>query len=60
MYKPGPGIRSNARNFIMRVMFAAIAYEQLGISMLSALAKQRGHDVQLAFSMALFNDRQNS
>ncbi len=41
----------------MRVMFVAIAYEQLGISMLSALAKQRGHDVQLAFSVALFNDR---
>ena len=43
----------------MRVMFVAIAYEQLGISMLSALAKQRGHEVRLAFSVALFNDRQH-
>ncbi|MFA5260830.1 MAG: cobalamin-dependent protein, partial [Candidatus Omnitrophota bacterium] len=44
----------------MRVMFVAIAYEQLGISMLSALAKQRGHEAQLAFSVALFNDRQHT
>jgi radical SAM superfamily enzyme YgiQ (UPF0313 family) len=44
----------------MRVMFVAIAYEQLGISMLSALAKQRGHDVRLAFSVALFNDRRHT
>ncbi len=41
----------------MRILFVAIGYEQLGISILSALAKQRGHDVRLAFSVALFNDR---
>ncbi len=42
--------------FIMRIVFVAIGCEQLGISLLSALAKQKGHDVSLAFSLALFDD----
>jgi anaerobic magnesium-protoporphyrin IX monomethyl ester cyclase len=41
----------------MRITFVAIGCEQLGISLLSALAKKHGHEVHLAFSMALFNDR---
>jgi radical SAM superfamily enzyme YgiQ (UPF0313 family) len=41
----------------MRVTFVAIGWEQLGISLLSAIAKEKGHEVNLAFSSALFNDR---
>ena len=41
----------------MRVTFVAIGWEQLGISLLSAIAKQHGHEVNLAFSVSLFNDR---
>ncbi len=43
----------------MRITFVGISSEQLGISMMSALAKLEGHDVRLAFSAALFNDRQH-
>ena len=43
----------------MRINFVGIGWEQLGISLLSAIAKQHGHQVSLAFSAALFNDRYN-
>ncbi len=43
----------------MRVTFVALGWEQLGVSLLSAIAKQHGHQVDLAFSAALFNDRYN-
>jgi radical SAM superfamily enzyme YgiQ (UPF0313 family) len=41
----------------MRITFVAIGWEQLGISLLSAIAKQQGHEVNLAFSVSLFDDR---
>ncbi|MCK5178913.1 MAG: cobalamin-dependent protein [Candidatus Omnitrophica bacterium] len=41
----------------MRVTFVALGWEQLGVSLLSSIAKQRGHEVRLAFSPSLFNDR---
>jgi len=41
----------------MQVTFVAISWESLGISQLSSIAKQRGHQVNLVFSPALFNDR---
>ena len=41
----------------MRVIFAAIGCEQLGVSLLAALLRARGHEVGLAFSAALFDDR---
>ena len=41
----------------MRITFVGVNSEQLGISMMSALAKQQGHEVKLAFSASLFNDR---
>ena len=37
----------------------ALGWEQLSISMLTALAKRCGHDVSLAFSPGLFHDRYN-
>jgi radical SAM superfamily enzyme YgiQ (UPF0313 family) len=40
----------------MRITFVAIGWEQLGTSLLSAIAKQQGHQVNLAFSVSLFND----
>lgn len=43
----------------MRVTFLGIGMEQLGISLLSAIAKEKGHQVNLAFSAQLFNDRYN-
>ena len=43
----------------MRILFVGIGCEQLGISLFSAIAKQYGHKVSLAFSAALFNDRYN-
>ncbi len=43
----------------MNVTFVALGWEQLGISLLSAIAKREGHNVSLAFSSALFNDRYN-
>jgi anaerobic magnesium-protoporphyrin IX monomethyl ester cyclase len=41
------------------VTFAALGTEQLGISMLSAIAKSNGHQTDLAFSASLFHDRFN-
>jgi radical SAM superfamily enzyme YgiQ (UPF0313 family) len=41
----------------MRITFVALGWEQLGISLLSAIAKREGHEVSLAFSPSLFNDR---
>lgn len=43
----------------MRITFVAIGSEQLAIGLLSALAKQHGHTVGLAFSAGLFDDRYN-
>jgi len=43
----------------MRITFVGLGWEQLGIGLLSALAKGEGHKVDLAFSSALFNDRYN-
>lgn len=43
----------------MRITFVSLGWEQLGISLLSAIAKRYGHQVNLAFSTALFNDRYN-
>ncbi|OGX38121.1 MAG: hypothetical protein A3G91_06375 [Omnitrophica WOR_2 bacterium RIFCSPLOWO2_12_FULL_50_9] len=43
----------------MRITFVAFGWEQLGISLLSAIAKSQGHDVRLAFSASLFHDRYN-
>ncbi len=43
----------------MRITFVSIGFEQLAISQLSAIAKQDGHEVNLAFSASLFNDRYN-
>ncbi len=43
----------------MRITFVALGWERLGISLLSAIAKERGHNVGLAFSPSLFNDRYN-
>lgn len=42
-----------------KITFAALGTEQLGISMLSAIAKREGHQVGLAFSASLFHDRFN-
>ncbi|OGX41379.1 MAG: hypothetical protein A3G91_06370 [Omnitrophica WOR_2 bacterium RIFCSPLOWO2_12_FULL_50_9] len=41
----------------MRITFVALGMEQMGVSLLSAIAKREGHKVSLAFSPALFNDR---
>ena len=43
----------------MRITFVALGWERLGISLLSAIAKQYGHKTDLAFSPALFHDRYN-
>ncbi|MBP7163551.1 MAG: cobalamin-dependent protein, partial [Candidatus Omnitrophica bacterium] len=43
----------------MRITFVALGWEQLSISMLTALAKLDGHEVNLAFSPGLFHDRYN-
>jgi len=43
----------------MKITFVALGWEQLGVSLLSAIAKERGHEVNLAFSVSLFNDRYN-
>jgi anaerobic magnesium-protoporphyrin IX monomethyl ester cyclase len=42
-----------------KVTFVALGTEQLGISMLSAIARSQGHHVGLAFSASLFHDRFN-
>ncbi|HMY21240.1 MAG TPA: radical SAM protein, partial [Polyangium sp.] len=41
----------------MRVVFVALAQEQLGLSMLSAVLRRAGHETALAFNPALFGDR---
>ena len=43
----------------MRVTFVAMGCEQLGVTMLANIARQKGHQVQLAYSAALFHDRYN-
>lgn len=43
----------------MKVTFVAMGTEQLPISLLSAILKREGHDVSLAFSASMFNDRFN-
>lgn len=43
----------------MKVTFLGIGTEQLGISQLSAILKQHGHQTNVAFSAQLFNDRFN-
>jgi anaerobic magnesium-protoporphyrin IX monomethyl ester cyclase len=43
----------------MRITFVGIGWEQPGVGLLSALAKRSGHQVRLAFSVSLFNDRFN-
>ncbi len=43
----------------MRITFVGLGLEQLGVSLLSAIAKKEGHIVNLAFSVSLFNDRYN-
>jgi hypothetical protein len=42
-----------------KVTFAGLGTEQLGVSMLSAIAKVNGHKTNLAFSASLFHDRFN-
>ncbi len=41
----------------MRITFVALGWEQLGISLLSGIARSLGYEVNLAFSVALFHDR---
>ncbi len=43
----------------MRIGLVGLGSEQLGISLLSAIAKSYGHEVFLSFSAGLFNDRYN-
>ena len=43
----------------MRISFVSLGWEQLGVSLLSAIAKEQGHEGQVAFSPSLFNDRYN-
>ena len=42
-----------------KLTFVTLGTEQLGISILSAIAKLHGHEVGLAFSASLFHDRFN-
>jgi radical SAM superfamily enzyme YgiQ (UPF0313 family) len=43
----------------MKITFVALGSEQLGLSLLSAMCKRMGHEVNLAYSAALFHDRWN-
>jgi anaerobic magnesium-protoporphyrin IX monomethyl ester cyclase len=43
----------------MKVVFVVIGAEQIGISQLSSILKNEGHEVALAFSPAMFDDRTN-
>ncbi len=43
----------------MRVTFVGLGWEQLGLGLLAAIARERGDRVGLAFSVALFRDRYN-
>lgn len=47
------------KTYNMKVTFLGLGAEQLGISQLSAIAKQHGHQTNVAFSAQLFNDRYN-
>ncbi len=40
----------------MRIVFACSAFELLGVGYMSALLKERGHDVRLVFDPGLFDD----
>ena len=50
----GFGLRSGDR---LKVVFVALAQEQLAISLLSAVLQEEGHTTALAFHPALFDDR---
>lgn len=41
----------------MKITFVGIGCEQLGISMLSSIAKLMGHSVDIVFSVSLFDDK---
>ena len=41
----------------MRVIFVALGCEQLGVIQLAAILRRAGHEVGLAFSRHLFDDR---
>ncbi|MEO8603913.1 MAG: radical SAM protein [bacterium] len=41
----------------MRILFVALGTEQLNISLLASILRRAGHDVGLAFSRHLFDDR---
>jgi len=41
----------------MRVLFVALGYEQLPVSLLSGILRRAGHQVGLAYSRHLFDDR---
>lgn len=43
----------------MKVVFVALGAEQLGISQLVSILKNKGHQVELVFTASLFNDRYN-
>lgn len=43
----------------MKITFVSLGAEQLGISQLSSIIQAKGHQVGLAFSASLFNDRFN-
>ena len=43
----------------MKITFVALGCEQLPVSLLAAIARREGHQVGLAFSASLFNDRFN-
>lgn len=43
----------------MKVLFLGIGSEQLGISQLAAIVKNKGYEIDLAFTASLFHDRFN-
>lgn len=43
----------------MKIAFVVLGTEHLSVGILSALAKESGHQVHLAFSAAMFHDRSN-
>lgn len=43
----------------MKITFVALGSEQLAISMFANMARQAGHEVNLAYNVALFHDRFN-
>lgn len=43
----------------MRVLFVCLGSEQLGVSQLISIVKRAGHEVDLAYSASMFNDRFN-